>query len=157
MEWQIGNSWCPRSSTESYTTFRPDSITSKTSAGRIKFCLPLWVCDFCSHVLEPLSPATTNKNVINHHPTSSSFCFLGLVCCFWSRGKGMKCQQRLSFIRRGKGARSWERTNKEIPYICDLPLLVASSSNVTSTALWGRCTYLTTEPRMKTFLTELCK
>jgi hypothetical protein len=36
-----------------------------------------------------------------------------------------------------------------------IPLLVASSSSGTSTAAAGRCTYRTTEPRMKTFLTEL--
>ncbi|KAK4131708.1 DRMBL-domain-containing protein [Trichocladium antarcticum] len=39
----------------------------------------------------------------------------------------------------------------------DSPLLVASSSSGVSTALAGRCTYLTTEPRMKTFLTALCE
>jgi len=38
-----------------------------------------------------------------------------------------------------------------------LPLLVASSSNGISTAVAGRWTYLTTEPRMKTFLTALCE
>lgn len=40
--------------------------------------------------------------------------------------------------------------------MADLPLRVASSSNGISTALEGRWTYLTTEPRIKTFLTELC-
>lgn len=36
------------------------------------------------------------------------------------------------------------------------PLLVASSSSGMSTALAGKWTYLTTEPLMNTFLTELC-
>jgi hypothetical protein len=35
------------------------------------------------------------------------------------------------------------------------PLLVASSKSGTSTALAGKCTYRTTEPRIKTFLTAL--
>lgn len=38
-----------------------------------------------------------------------------------------------------------------------IPLRVASSSSGVSTAAAGRCTYLTTLPRMKTFLTELCQ
>lgn len=36
------------------------------------------------------------------------------------------------------------------------PLLVASCNSGISTALAGRCTYLTTEPRINTFLTALC-
>lgn len=39
---------------------------------------------------------------------------------------------------------------------CAASLLVASSSSAVSTAAPGRCTYRTTLPRMKTFLTELC-
>lgn len=38
----------------------------------------------------------------------------------------------------------------------DEPLRVASSSSDTSTAAAGRCTYRTTLPRIKTFLTALC-
>ena len=37
-----------------------------------------------------------------------------------------------------------------------LPLLVASSNSAVSTPFAGRCTYLTTLPLMKTFLTALC-
>ena len=36
------------------------------------------------------------------------------------------------------------------------PLRVASSSNAVSTADAGRWTYLTTDPRMKTFFTATC-
>lgn len=39
----------------------------------------------------------------------------------------------------------------------DIPRRVASSSSGVSTAAAGRCTYLTVLPRMKTFLTELCR
>lgn len=35
-----------------------------------------------------------------------------------------------------------------------VPLLVASSNSATSTAAPGKCTYRTTLPRIKTFLTE---
>lgn len=35
-----------------------------------------------------------------------------------------------------------------------VPLLVASSNSATSTAAPGKCTYRTTLPRMKTFLTD---
>lgn len=36
------------------------------------------------------------------------------------------------------------------------PRLVASSSNVVSTAVLGICTYRTTEPRIKQFFTDIC-
>jgi hypothetical protein len=37
------------------------------------------------------------------------------------------------------------------------PRLVASSSNVVSTAVRGICTYRTTEPRIKQFFTDICR
>ena len=48
-------------------------------------------------------------------------------------------------------------TKNRIAKSYDLPLRVASSSNWVSTDPPGRWTYLTTEPRIKTFLTELCR
>jgi hypothetical protein len=45
---------------------------------------------------------------------------------------------------------------QNMTYRGDEPLRVASSSNAVSTTDAGRWTYLTTDPRMKTFFTATC-